>query len=75
MLISCRGNDGYVWETTSSDGGLGFDGRRRPVGTPAPTHSALSVISTYNSWTPTLRWNATASSAWPDNSIVAKRIS
>lgn len=74
VMIACRGNDGTVWETTSSDGGRTFDGWRRPIGTPAPTHSAPSIIPTATSWTLTLRWNATASSAWPDNSIIAKRI-
>ncbi|QLH19486.1 hypothetical protein [Streptomyces sp. Rer75] len=74
VMIACRGNDGTIWETTSSDGGRTFDGWRRPAGTPAPSHSAPSNIPTPTSWTLTLRWNATASSAWPDNSIIAKRI-
>ncbi len=75
VLIACVGTDGLVWNSTSSDGGYTFDGWRRPAGTPAPSHTTPAVNATVNSWTLTLRWNAALSSAFPDNSVIAKRIS
>ncbi|KUO09256.1 hypothetical protein [Streptomyces sp. DSM 15324] len=77
VLISCIGNDGYVWVSTSSDGGLTFDGWRHPTGRLAPSASTPAVFSTptsNSSWTLNVRWNAALSAAFADNSIVAKRI-
>ncbi|MFH8836916.1 hypothetical protein [Streptomyces sp. NPDC017868] len=74
VLIACRGADGYVWETTSTDGGLTFDGWRRPAGTPAPTYSSPSVSATGNAFTLGLRWNGQASGAFPNDAIVTKRV-
>lgn len=77
VMIACVGNDGYVWESTSSDGGRTFDGWRHPTGRLAPSASTPSVFATplsNSSWTLNVRWNGAASSAFPDNSVVAKRI-
>jgi hypothetical protein len=78
VMISCVGNDGYVWVSTSSDGGLTFDGWRHPTGSLAPSTTTPSVFATplsNSSWTLNVRWNGARSSTFPDNSIVAKRIS
>lgn len=77
VMISCIGNDGYVWETTSSDGGRTFDGWRRPAGSLAPSASTPAVYPTplgNASWTITIRWNGARSGLFPDNAAVSKRI-
>lgn len=77
VLLSCVGNDGYVWFSTSNDGGLTFDGWRHPTGTLAPSVTTPAVFSTplsNTSWTLDIRWNGARNSAFPDNSVVAKRI-
>ncbi|MFF8833130.1 hypothetical protein [Streptomyces sp. NPDC015131] len=77
VMLSCIGNDGYVWVSTSSNGGLTFDGWRHPTGRLAPSTTTPSVFATpasNTSWTLNVRWNGARSSAFPDNSVVAKRI-
>ncbi|MFE6865020.1 hypothetical protein ACFVFS_00520 [Kitasatospora sp. NPDC057692] len=74
VLLACVGNDGYVWESQSSDGGRTFDGWRHPAGTLAPSSSTPSVSPSNTSWTLNVRWNGARSTAFPDNAAVAKRI-
>lgn len=77
VLISCVGDDGYVWESTSFDGGYTFDGWRHPSGTLAPSLSTPAVFPSSwsnTSWTIDIRWNGQASSAFPDNSVVGKSV-
>ncbi|MFE7595027.1 hypothetical protein ACFU6K_37055 [Kitasatospora sp. NPDC057512] len=74
VLLACIGNDGYVWETQSSDGGRTFDGWRHPAGMLAPSSSTPAVNPSNNSWTLNVRWNGARSTAFPDNAAVAKRI-
>ncbi|WEH42460.1 hypothetical protein OG233_24660 [Streptomyces sp. NBC_01218] len=74
VLISCIGSDGYVWESLSTDGGLHFGAWTRPAGSPAPSQVTPAVNATANSFTINIRWDGTRSGAFPDNSIVGKRI-
>ncbi|MBO1416735.1 hypothetical protein [Streptomyces sp. FH025] len=74
VLLSCIGNDGYVWETQSSDGGRTFNGWRHPAGMLAPSSSTPAVNPSNNSWSLNVRWNGARSTAFPDNAVVAKRI-
>ncbi|MFF3005340.1 hypothetical protein ACFVTF_21285 [Kitasatospora sp. NPDC057940] len=77
VLIACVGNDGYVWESMSSDGGLTFDGWRHPSGTLAPSVSTPAIAPTpfsSNTWTLNVRWNGARDSLFPGDSIVAKVI-
>jgi len=77
VLISCVGTDGYVWESTSSNGGRTFDGWRHPSGYSAPSRSTPAVFPTPSenrSWTIDIRWNGRGGTVFPDNSIVAKKV-
>jgi hypothetical protein len=73
--ISCVGTDGLVWINTSADGGEVWVGWRHASGTPAPTTSAPAVNATYSEFTLTIRWNGARSSLYPNNAIVAKKLS
>ncbi|BBC34266.1 hypothetical protein SGFS_055600 [Streptomyces graminofaciens] len=75
ILISCVGTDGLVWINTSADGGEVWVGWRHASGTPAPTTSAPAVNATYSEFTLTIRWNGARSSLYPNNAIVAKKLS
>lgn len=74
VLIACIGHDGYVWESLSSDGGLHFGPWTRPAGAPAPSQATPAINATANSFNINIRWDGTRSGAFPDNSIVGKRI-
>lgn len=74
VLIACIGHDGYVWESQSTDGGLHFGPWTRPAGTPAPSQATPAVNATGNSFNLNIRWDGNRSGAFPDNSIVGKRI-
>jgi hypothetical protein len=74
VLIACTGHDGYVRESLATDGGLRFGPWNRPAGTPAPSRATPAIDATADSFNITVRWDGTRSGAFPDNSIVGKRI-
>ncbi|MEV7681969.1 hypothetical protein AB0O64_25965 [Streptomyces sp. NPDC088341] len=75
VLIACIGADGYVWNSTSNDGGVHFGNFSRPAGTPVPSTTAPAVNPTGTSWILNAVFNGLRSAQFPDKSVVGKRIS
>ncbi|QNP75438.1 hypothetical protein IAG44_42585 [Streptomyces roseirectus] len=75
VMLSCVGNDGYVWINYSTDGGQNWAGWRHASDSPAPTTATPAVNSTFSEFTLTIRWNGARSTRYPNNAIVGKKIS